>query len=288
MRDMTDQGKQADDDHDYECQYLQRDRRVLRHGNFHRASFDRVCRLVQGSTATLTNHATIASPSAGGGEAVYFLNAGILTNLSAGYIHGQSGGVNAVRFHNNAGTIVNYGKIVAAVAANSAAIALQAGGVVTNKSGGLISGQLFSTNLASASVYNSGTIQGASGGGLNYGAILLAGGGTVTNFTGGHINANTTGAYGIKIYGGAGTVTNAAPSAAAVPPRCRSSSRPALWRTRWSSCPRDSSAGTSRGAAPTAALSWGRAAAPARSPTSAARSSTISAMSPSLRARPGR
>jgi hypothetical protein len=163
----------------------------------------------KGSTATLTNHATIASPSAGGGEAVYFLNAGILTNLSAGYIHGQSGGVNAVRFHNSAGTIVNYGKIVAAVAANSAAINLQAGGVVTNKSSGLISGQLFSTNVAPVSVYNSGTIQGASGGGLNYGAIVLAGGGSVTNFTGGHINANVTGAYGIKIYGGAGTVTNA-------------------------------------------------------------------------------
>ncbi len=163
----------------------------------------------KGSTATLTNHATIASPSAGGGEAVYFLNAGILTNLSAGYIHGQSGGVNAVRFHNSAGTLVNYGKVVAAVAANSGAIALQNGGVVTNKSSGLISGQLFATNLAPVSVYNYGTIQGASGGGLNYGAILLAGGGTVTNFTGGHINANTTGAYGIKIYGGAGTVTNA-------------------------------------------------------------------------------
>jgi len=163
----------------------------------------------KGSTATLTNHATIASPSAGGGEAVYFLNAGILTNLSAGYIHGQSGGVNAVRFHNNAGTIVNYGKIVAAVASQSDAIALQAGGVVTNKSSGLISGQLFSTNVAPVSVYNSGIIQGASGGGLNYGAIVLAGGGSVTNFTGGHINANVTGAYGIKIYGGAGTVTNA-------------------------------------------------------------------------------
>ena len=163
----------------------------------------------KGSTATLTNHATIASPSAGGGEAVYFLNAGILTNLSAGYIHGQSGGVNAVRFHNSAGTLVKYGKVVAAVALNSGAIALQNGGVVTNKSSGLISGQLFATNLAPVSVYNYGTIQGASGGGLNYGAILLAGGGTVTNFTGGHINANTTGAYGIKIYGGAGTVTNA-------------------------------------------------------------------------------
>ena len=159
-----------------------------------------------GATATLTNDGTISSPSGAGGNAVYFAAAGILTNKSAGYVHGVVASDAAVDF-NSAGTVVNYGKIVATVGAASGAIVLSHGGAVTNKSGARITGQISSTG-AVASVTNAGTIQGGSGGGKYYGAIYLGAGGSVTNLTGGQINANTGNAYGVAIIG-AGTITNA-------------------------------------------------------------------------------
>jgi hypothetical protein len=137
-------------------------------------------------------------------------NSGAITGLAYGVVLDYGGQVTntglmssgrTVRIGaaSGAGTVVNSGTILATA---SDAIALGAGGAVTNAAGGLITTQGAAAGIyiktAAGTVSNDGSISGT-----NYGIDLTAGG-SVGNNAGGVISSQR----GIHIQGGAGTVSN--------------------------------------------------------------------------------
>jgi hypothetical protein len=141
---------------------------------------------------------------------------GVITNQAGGSISGYDG----VRA-GAAATVVNTGVIAGAVGIGTggysnytftysprlaAGVALDAGGSVTNQSGGTISGYDGVSAAAAAVVVNAGVITGETAvSGVNASAVYFGDGGSVTNQSGGTIYGN---AFGVKVAGALGTVTN--------------------------------------------------------------------------------
>ena len=168
---------------------------------------------INGSDDVLLNSGTIlagvrpAVNEMGDYAALAIYGTGVsVTNQAGGYLHGAGTNVDGIEFAGAGGALVNAGLIVGGGGpANNAAnaVGLFAGGSVTNLSSGTIATNgIFAES--DATVVNYGVVLG----GPVYGGVYLELGGTVTNLAG-TIAANG-GAYGIKIVGSAGTVTNAA------------------------------------------------------------------------------
>jgi Hint domain len=149
------------------------------------------------------------------------LGSGGISNAASAVITGYFVGAGL----NNGGTVANAGTISASASAGSYGVLLADGGLVTNVTGGTISGGQFGIfDLgAAASVSNQGVINGTTG----IGAALSAPG-SVTNQTGGTITGGTygvrgavagvtvsnhgviNGTYGAGVYLSGGSVSNAA------------------------------------------------------------------------------
>jgi hypothetical protein len=159
--------------------------------------------VIYGSNVSLVNSGTIIAGNSG----VVALRTGTgnsVTNQAGGVIDGRSdNNVNGITFYYNTATVVNAGLIESS--ANFAdAISLFDGGLVSNASTGTLVGAGVYVKAATGTVVNAGKIFGDN----YYGGVALLGGGTITNLAGGTIAADGT-HYGIKVDGGAGTVTNA-------------------------------------------------------------------------------
>jgi hypothetical protein len=157
---------------------------------------------ISGSNDVLTNQGTFTSIS--------FSGTGTITNQAGGYITPQVLGFHYGLVITGSGSVTNFGRITSG-GANVNGVILDGGGFVSNASTGTITGGIF-VRGATASVINAGNVLGnAYHGSSYYGAVYLAKGGSVTNLTGGVITSVSTLAgqnYGVKIIGGAGTVTN--------------------------------------------------------------------------------
>ena len=146
-------------------------------------------------SGTIDNPTTITGTGLlSGGLYAAFLNGSDWTITNSGIVQGA--GVSLV----SAGTVVNTNSIVAD-STTATGVFLEAGGRVTNKSGGTISGLdgIYGGTLSSAmTVVNFGSVVG------NQSGVLLFAGGSVTNQSGGRIN----GAVGIAARNSAATVVN--------------------------------------------------------------------------------
>ncbi len=123
-------------------------------------------------TGTVTNFGTVSSNSDFGNNGIALMDGGTVTNGASGastaYVHGNSYGVlveflNSSAATNVAGTVTNYGTIVAA-AANGSGVGLLSGGIVINAKGATITGAYGVSALgyhnSGPTVVNAGTIQG--------------------------------------------------------------------------------------------------------------------------------
>ena len=151
-----------------------------------------------GGAVTVTNAGSISSGTVG----ILLEDGGIITNLTSSSIYGVTRGIGV---YAAAGTVINEGSISSGN--TRSAIALKAGGQITNEAGGLIQSSggngIYGTNAAVA-VFNAGMVIGGSPDG---GGVILDSGGYISNAAGGTIIGPVfTGAY---IKGGAGTVLNA-------------------------------------------------------------------------------
>jgi hypothetical protein len=165
--------------------------------------------LVNSSTIDATYSAINGDP----GEAVLFSAAfgttvnGYITNTAAGVIEDTGGygfGIDIL-----GGTVVNFGRISGGYGVY-AGTGIRVGGFgtyISNASSGIISGGGIE-GYGPVSIVNAGQILGFTQSN-KYGAITLHDGGSVTNLATGSISPAGGTAYGIKIVGGAGTVTNA-------------------------------------------------------------------------------
>ena len=158
-----------------------------------------------GSNDTLDNLGVIigGAGSAGALGAIYVKTgtADVVLNEVGGVIRSTRSNTSGIIFVGRAGTVVNYGSIGVAGLGAENGVELSAGGLVSNKSSGTITGGVDIFN-ATGTVVNAGTLLGDA----NYGGVYLSAGGAVTNLAGGVIS-NGGGAYGIKVLTG-GTVTN--------------------------------------------------------------------------------
>ncbi len=151
---------------------------------------------------TLANLGTITG-GATSGFGVVFAQGGSLENgsnaVADAVIVGTLRGVQIYGTPGATGTVSNFGTIAASVG-YAAALYLQAGGSVTNQSGGLIEGGGvgIAVGTSTGTVSNFGTVTGSGAHG-----ILFAGGGSIAN-SGLIFGGN----YGINLFGGAGTVAN--------------------------------------------------------------------------------
>ncbi len=154
--------------------------------------------------ATVINAGTIGGNSLHG-EGIYLTAGGAVTNLSTGLITGNY----AVALQGGLGTLVNAGTITGytgnAYVHSAAGFYGNGGGLVTNQSGGVITGFFgVSERAAALTVQNAGSIGGnatvsaASG-------VYLGAGGSVTNQAGGTIS----GYDGVLAVNTAATVVNA-------------------------------------------------------------------------------
>jgi hypothetical protein len=170
---------------------------------------------ITGSNDTLINTGTIiggynnAGSGLLAGVAVNSATGDSVTNQVGGLIENTYSLAAGIVFYLSAGQVTNAGTIIGGVGpagSSGDGIVLDGGGSVTNLSTGTISGGgiYFGAKSVAGTVTNSGIILGDS----VYGAVYMKAGGTVTNLAG-TIAANGA-HYGIKITGGAGTVTNAA------------------------------------------------------------------------------
>jgi hypothetical protein len=169
---------------------------------------------ITGAAGTVTNNGSIAGVNHNG---VLFTTSGSLTNAAGASISGFNSGV----FFGTAsagGTVTNSGTITATAnippiitngtvttpGTYGTAIDMEAGGSITNKPGGSISGIGFGVFItgAAGTVANSGNITST-----KYSAVDLTHGGSVTNAAGASIVGGSNGvAFGTA--GTAGTVTN--------------------------------------------------------------------------------
>ncbi|HKS89214.1 MAG TPA: hypothetical protein VJR70_07220 [Stellaceae bacterium] len=151
---------------------------------------------VYGGAGTVTNFATIASLS-GTYVAVYLKSGGSVTNYQGGLLQGAAG-IAGIAIANGSGNVNNYGSI--------SGIYLRAGGVVINRSTGIIAESATAVSVAggAGTIVNAGLIS-ASGAGQD--GVDLNAGGTV-------INSGTIdgGAYAVR-FAGAGNLLVADPGA---------------------------------------------------------------------------
>ena len=133
-------------------------------------------------TSTVTNFGTVIANSDFGNNGIALLDGGTVTNGASGassaYVHGNSYGVltdffNASAATNVAGTVTNYGTIIAN-ASNGAGVGLRSGGIVVNAAGATITGAYgvsvigYGNNIST--VVNAGTIHGT---GANHFAVFF-------------------------------------------------------------------------------------------------------------------
>lgn len=156
---------------------------------------------------TVVNAGVLTGPSGGSGAGVVLLAGGSVTNLSSGNVIGPEGVyIASANTTANTGAVVNFGTISGTL---HNGVEVGDGGSVSNMSGGTISGALNGISVSfasagnqSATIFNQGTVAGASG----YGVALHATGTNVlTNALGGTI----TGGFGGAYIGAGGSVTNA-------------------------------------------------------------------------------
>ena len=153
------------------------------------------------TNTSVTNTSTGTILATGTAYAIEGFGLFIVTN--AGQI---SSGTAADILFTQGGTLLNSGTITKTGTASGVAVQFNvAAGFLSNTSAGIISGNgvYFKSNSSNGTVINAGKILGAT-----YGGVDMYAGGRVTNLFGGTITAGTS-TYGVKIKGGAGTVTNA-------------------------------------------------------------------------------
>jgi hypothetical protein len=151
-----------------------------------------------GAVGTVINFGTIAGIGTGpvAASSITFLTAGTVVN----YGRIASAGSSGISFLLTAGTIQNFGTIDSA-ASVGAGIDLHTGGLITNASGGLISGlydgiRLRGTAGPSATIVNYGTIAGATGICINpedNGSTTIVNAGTIIGTSGTAIRLGTIG-----------------------------------------------------------------------------------------------
>lgn len=152
---------------------------------------------------TLQNNGAVTG-SGPFGDGIYLSAGGSVTNFASGSVTGSSIGVFV---GGSAGTVLNYGNITGRFGASpiysGIGIYLRSGGVITNRSGAMISGYGLGINVYenAGTVINAGRISGQ-----NYAGIELRGGGTITNQANGTISG---GDYGIVVSGATGIAINA-------------------------------------------------------------------------------
>ena len=139
----------------------------------------------------VTNGIVLTNAGSLGGTGVSISTDGTLTNTSTGTI-GVNAGL-AITMVNGPGTVVNYGLITSTSGGfGGNGIALQSGGLISNRSQGVISGywgidDTFTVSDANAAtVFNAGTIAGNTASGIG---VYLGKGGMVTNQIGARIAA---------------------------------------------------------------------------------------------------
>ncbi len=165
---------------------------------------------ILGGTGTLANLGTIATGTPAGYGVGVVLAAGTVGNGADAVTDALiAGAAIGVRIYAGAGAVTNYGTIAAGT---YSAVALQSGGSVTNRPGGLIEGggDGVAIGYGAGNVTNLGTIIGIAERG-----VVLGEGGTVENGTSGAGGAAITGGQvGVLLHSG-GTVINGQPGSSA-------------------------------------------------------------------------
>ncbi|HUB16426.1 MAG TPA: Hint domain-containing protein [Acetobacteraceae bacterium] len=154
---------------------------------------------IAGAIGTVVNSGTMAGSNLLNG--VYLGDGGLVTNAASASIRGGD----AVNIAGTVGTVVNSGTL-AGISGGSEGVLLDAGGSVTNQSGGTISGYI-GVELAAG-----GTVTNAAGASITgvYQGVFIVGGtsashGTVVNQ--GRVTATGTQGIGVEL-GSVGTITN--------------------------------------------------------------------------------
>jgi hypothetical protein len=150
---------------------------------------------VHATDATVVNYGQIT----GAGIAAVFLQTGAVTNMAGATLSGAD----AVYVGSGTATVVNAGSMTSGT--GGVGVNLRAGGLVTNQSGGTISGDIFGVLITGAA--GTGTNAGSISASVpdDGGAVILVDGGSFTNLASGVIS----GYRGFEGVGAPTTVTNA-------------------------------------------------------------------------------